>query len=180
MTKTGDRTPRDDLVYGGICPVCGEEFIDGYGDLEEDESYEARICVDEIDGEGEGKMLVHLTGDEDEEKTPQQKWEEHNDEFQYEPPQKPADAWPSEAYTELWDRVIRRDTQWVCQECNQPKRSLQKARRHVEKQHSERLIDQAEAKIDDESDEDDEPETDGGRDIDEDQMTLTDNDGGAE
>jgi len=49
-----------DLVYNGICPVCGEEFIDGYGDLEEDESYEARICVDEIDGKGEGKMLVHL------------------------------------------------------------------------------------------------------------------------
>ena len=52
----------DDLVYGGVCPVCGEEFEDGYENLEENESYDARICVDEVDGKGEGKMLVHLTG----------------------------------------------------------------------------------------------------------------------
>jgi len=63
-TVEDDTDRRDDLVYGGICPVCGEEFIDGYDALEEDESYEARICVDEIDGKGEGKMLVHLTGGE--------------------------------------------------------------------------------------------------------------------
>lgn len=62
--RSADGTDRrDDLVYGGICPVCGEEFIGGYDELIENESYEARICVDEIDGEGDGKMLVHLTGD---------------------------------------------------------------------------------------------------------------------
>jgi len=53
------------LVYGGVCPVCGDEFEDGYENLEENESYEARICVDEKDGKGEGKMLVHLTGGSD-------------------------------------------------------------------------------------------------------------------
>ena len=56
---------RDDLVYGGICPVCDEEFIDGYDDLEEMQSYNARICVDEIEGNGEGKMLVHIEGEVD-------------------------------------------------------------------------------------------------------------------
>lgn|GEM_PF-2737294 len=70
---------RDDLVYGGICPVCDEEFIDGYDELEENESYEARICVDEIDGNGEGKMLVHLTGDKTSTETERSAGEEHID-----------------------------------------------------------------------------------------------------
>lgn len=53
----------EDLVYNGICPVCGDAFIDGFGDLEEDESYEGRICVTHRDEESEqGKMLVHLEG----------------------------------------------------------------------------------------------------------------------
>lgn len=55
-----DTERREHLIYDGICPICGGEFIDGYGALEEGESYNARICVDEVDGEGDGKMLVHL------------------------------------------------------------------------------------------------------------------------
>jgi len=136
-----DTEPRDDLVYGGVCPVCDDEFIDGYDDLEEGESYEARICVDEIDGDGEGKMLVHLTGDEDDEKTPQQKWAEHNESFNYEPPERPPDAWSSEEYQELWDRLINKRTEWTCQKCSKPFNRLDRARRHVESQHSEQLLD---------------------------------------
>lgn len=50
----------DDLVYGGICPVCDEPFTDGYDEIEEGHSYEARICVTHKDGKDEGKMIVHL------------------------------------------------------------------------------------------------------------------------
>jgi len=52
---------NEDLIYGGICPVCGEEFVDGFSEMEENTSYDGRICVDEINGDGEGKMLVHLS-----------------------------------------------------------------------------------------------------------------------
>lgn len=64
MTDTMSRnstTRRDELVYGGICPVCGDEFVDGFEPLEEFESYSGRICVVEKDeGIGSGTMLVHL------------------------------------------------------------------------------------------------------------------------
>lgn len=65
MGMATDSDRRDDLVYGGVCPVCGDEFIDGYNDLEEGESYEGRICVTDIGEDGDGAMLVHLTGDDD-------------------------------------------------------------------------------------------------------------------
>lgn len=52
---------REDLAYGGVCPVCGEEFIDGFGRLNEGESYDGRICVVEKNEEtADGEMLVHL------------------------------------------------------------------------------------------------------------------------
>jgi hypothetical protein len=50
----------DELAYGGVCPVCGDEFIDGFGELEEMETYDGRICVIETGTDGTGKMLVHL------------------------------------------------------------------------------------------------------------------------
>lgn len=53
----------DSLAYGGICPVCGEEFTDGYDEVEPGNSYEAKICVVEKDGKDEGSMLVHLVDD---------------------------------------------------------------------------------------------------------------------
>lgn len=55
----------DELVYGGVCPVCGDEFFDGFDDLDEDESYDARVCiVEKYDEDGEGSCLIHLEGDD--------------------------------------------------------------------------------------------------------------------
>lgn len=54
---------RDDLVYGGICPVCGDEFTDGFEVLEalEGESIEGvRLCV--IDAPE--NTLMHLPEDQ--------------------------------------------------------------------------------------------------------------------
>lgn len=56
-----DAERREHLWNDGICPVCGEEFIDGFGPLNEGESYDGRICVTEKnEGTGDGHMLVHL------------------------------------------------------------------------------------------------------------------------
>jgi hypothetical protein len=63
-----DSERNEDLVHDGICPVCGEPFTDGFAEVEEGESYKGRICVTEKDEDGnDGTMLVHLTGDEDDE-----------------------------------------------------------------------------------------------------------------
>lgn len=60
MSAQESDTPDDDLAYGGICPVCGEEFVDGFDDLEEGESYDgARVCIIEKDGE-QAEALFHL------------------------------------------------------------------------------------------------------------------------
>jgi len=56
---------RDDLAYGGVCPVCGDEFNDGYEGLEVGESYQGRICIVEKDGKGNGSMLIHIEEDDD-------------------------------------------------------------------------------------------------------------------
>jgi hypothetical protein len=74
--------------------------------------------------------------------TPQEEWEEHNKPFDYRPPQKPPDAWSSDEYQQLHDRVISRRTQWFCDKCSGrgPFRSLQRARRHVQSQHSPDLV----------------------------------------
>lgn len=80
---------------------------------------------------------------EDVEKTPLEEWEEHNESFSYDPPEKPAEAWSSEEYTELYDRVIRREVQWFCDKCTGrgPIGTLEKARRHVEG-HNDDLVEQ--------------------------------------
>jgi len=58
---TEEPQKREHLAYDGICPVCGEEFIDGFGPLEEHRSYDGRICIVEKNAEtNDGKMLVHL------------------------------------------------------------------------------------------------------------------------
>lgn len=65
---TGDRASdaeREDLVYGGICPVCGDEFTDGFsrlGDLVGESIEGVRICV--IDPPE--KCLFHLPDDQGE------------------------------------------------------------------------------------------------------------------
>lgn len=59
------RTPDtdDELVYGGVCPVCNEEFTDGFEQLQDltDVSIEnVRLCV--IDPPDE--VLIHLPEDQ--------------------------------------------------------------------------------------------------------------------
>ena len=50
------------IVYGGVCPVCGDEFGDGFSDIEEGESIDgARICVIEKNDAGEmADGIIHL------------------------------------------------------------------------------------------------------------------------
>lgn len=80
------------------------------------------------------------------ERTPQEEWEAHNETFSYEPPELPGDSWSSEQYQELYDRFIRRRTEWFCEKCSGrgPISSLQKARRHVESNHGQQLVEKYE------------------------------------
>lgn len=97
--------------------------------------------------EGDRETMVRVAerildeADESREKTAKDKWEEHNESFSYDPPKKPADAWTSEEYQELYDRVISRRVSWHCEKCsgNGPMHSLRKARRHVESNHGVKL-----------------------------------------
>jgi len=53
----------DELVHGGICPVCDEEFTDAgtiMGELE-GESKLVKLCVVEANGHGTGgDAIIHL------------------------------------------------------------------------------------------------------------------------
>jgi hypothetical protein len=52
---------NENLWNDGICPVCGEEFIDGFDLLSEGESYDGKVCVTEKNEQtGNGHMVVHL------------------------------------------------------------------------------------------------------------------------
>jgi len=33
--KSEQRDQQEELVFGGVCPVCGEEFVDGFDAMEE-------------------------------------------------------------------------------------------------------------------------------------------------
>jgi len=57
----------EDLIHDGICPVCGEEFTDGFEDVSEGQSIEGvRLCVIEKDGDDEiGECLLHLPDDQE-------------------------------------------------------------------------------------------------------------------
>jgi len=61
--ESGEETSQDgeDLVYDGVCPVCGEEFTDGFDDVDEGACIEeVRLCVIEKDGDEIGECLLHL------------------------------------------------------------------------------------------------------------------------
>ena len=83
-----------------------------------------------------------------------EEWEQNNEPFHYDPPEKPPELWSRDQYTELYDRVIRRRVTWECQECSEPMRSLERARRHVSNQHGEKLVTQVERKIEAEKEDD--------------------------
>lgn len=53
---------NENLVYDGVCPVCGEEFEDGMNDFDEGETYrDVWVCIIEKpeDGDEGGSMLIH-------------------------------------------------------------------------------------------------------------------------
>jgi len=55
-----EKKPNDELVHDGVCPVCGDEFADGFNEIEQGESVDGvRICI--VDkGAAEGEALIHL------------------------------------------------------------------------------------------------------------------------
>lgn len=89
-------------------------------------------------------------------------WEEHNEEFSYEPPDKRPEQWDNEELTELYDRVVSKNTTWICDHCSQPFQTLEKVRSHVKSDHSEHLLEKyapdPETEEDDEQDIEDEAE----------------------
>lgn len=72
-------------------------------------------------------------------KSEREKWEAHNESFNYDPPEGPPETWSSEDYEELHDRLVQRQVTWVCQKCSQPFGRLEKARSHVGRKHGEHL-----------------------------------------
>lgn len=77
-----------------------------------------------------------------------EQWREHNESFQYEPPDEEPEAWSAEQYDELHDRIIGRQVTWTCEKCSKPFPSLDRARRHVRTKHSEELLESVRRKQD--------------------------------
>lgn len=149
-TDGGLSADETDLIHNGICPVCGDEIAEPGEDLEEGESYDAKICVvEDMSGEDGGESIIHLPDVESTEPTtPEEEWEQHNQSFQYDPPEDPPEAWSSEQYNELYDRVISKERHgFTCNKCaSAPLATVEKARRHVESQHMERLLEEVESR----------------------------------
>lgn len=79
------------------------------------------------------------TADRDE-STDVEEWEENTEGFHIDVPEKKLELWSSAERTAFFDQFIGRRTKWYCQECSTaPMRSLDKARRHMEKQHGRKL-----------------------------------------
>jgi len=78
--------------------------------------------------------------------TAREAWARHKESFNYEPPEAEPEAWSSEQYNELYDRVIEKELHgFACIKCaSAPFGTVEQARRHVENQHMERLIEKAE------------------------------------
>jgi hypothetical protein len=115
--------------------------------LEPEDDRAARVALKAYAAATEnGELADDLREEFGLERTPQEKWEDHNESFSYEPPELPGDAWSSEQYQELYDRVISRRVNWFCDKCSGrgPISSLQKARRHVESKHGHKLIEKYE------------------------------------
>jgi|AntDeeMetageno51_2_1112566.scaffolds.fasta_scaffold03042_4 hypothetical protein len=154
-TPSGDNQSGDEQIKEAR--LLAAQTITGFGNLSDDEKLEQ---LNEI---------IHLLASAEREnqttKSEEDIWNENNEPFSYEPPEDPPEHWDSKEFTELYDRVIRKDVQWVCSKCPKPFNTLKKARRHVRKHHGEKLIDSVKAKADygeentDENEESDESES---------------------
>lgn len=126
--------------------------------------------LDDTEKEKALNKIVHLLATaeakDENEITPIEEWEQHNEDFSYEPPNTSPENWDSEQYQELFDRAIRQEVNWVCTVCNTPHRTLRKARSHVRSKHQEKLIEKAKNSIDEDQDQDDD-EDDNGKTIEE-------------
>lgn len=138
----------------------GEPITDCFV-LEPEDDRAARVALKAYAAATENEELAEdLFNQFDLERTPQEEWEKHNESFNYDPPELPGDAWSSEQYQELYDRVITRRVEWFCDKCSGkgPMSSLRKARRHVESKHGHKLIEKYETPR-----EEQDTATDGGR-----------------
>lgn len=75
------------------------------------------------------------------EKTDVEVWEENKDGIYIDVPEGAPEIWGADEWTSFHDQFIGRRTQWVCNECSgPPMRTLDEARRHIENQHSQKLL----------------------------------------
>jgi hypothetical protein len=84
-------------------------------------------------------------------RTAEEEWEEHNEGFRYDWPDEPPEMWSSDQYDELHDRFIRRIKKFACQKCEKRFSTVEKARRHVGKQHGDHLYEKAAVKAEEEA-----------------------------
>jgi hypothetical protein len=126
------------------CEECGELEADTEDGLFSEKSAHRRAGFHE--GIQEDNAHVCTVEVVEENLSDVQQWERHNDSFEYDPPELPGERWSSEQTQELYDRVIRRKVQWFCTECSGhgPIGTLSKARRHVESNHAQKLIEKHE------------------------------------
>lgn len=139
MPNSAPSEHGDDPANGGTVEEARQmaaHLVDKWDHLNDEEKF------------GTVSQIVHqlATAESKSEKTDQEEWEEHNESFDYEPPELPADRWSSEQTQELVDRVISRRTNWFCDKCTGrgPISNVRKARRHVENQHLPGLLEKYE------------------------------------
>jgi len=107
----------------------------------------AKYGPDDLDiVEGDEETMVHLAEEllaaaDRGEKTEVEVWEENKEGIYVNVPDGAPELWSSDEWTQFHDQFIGRRTEWFCQHCSDaPKRTLEKTRRHVEKQHSQKLL----------------------------------------
>jgi len=140
MAGTQETSQDEESGYVTEARQLAAETIEQWGDLNEDEQLaNLSEIVHQLASAENG-------GSKSKSKTMKEQWEENNNPFNYQPPDDPPELWSSEDYTELYDRVINMRVEWVCQKCNQPFGTLERARQHVQSKHQERLLYQAKSK----------------------------------
>lgn len=141
--------------YAVVCDECGEIEADT-----SDDGLFEKATAHRRAGHHEGAFDHHCTVEvAEEELTDEEEWEQNNQGFRYEAPEKPGEMWTSEEMQELRDRHITRRKEWFCDLCTGrgPIGTLRKARRHMES-HTQKLLEKHETPR-----EDLEAATDGGQ-----------------